>query len=146
MGKIINNRTLSAKNMLALFSPVILCVNRADYTEAIEEAQFQVMSLNLPLTKLLLGKSEKEISSTITGTIINILQKKPPIFLQDYEMLFDPRYQLDVLKVFNEISRHNRLIVKWCGGFDGDSLIYAEPGYADYSKYNASDYDVACVI
>ena len=146
MGTMINNRTLSANKMMALQSPVILCVHREDYIKAITDANVQIVSLNLPLAKSFCGKSEREIIISFTETVIGLLPKGKAVYLQDYEMLFDPRYKLDALKMFHEISRHNKLIVKWCGGVDGHSLIYAEQGYADYSKYKVSEYDVACVI
>jgi hypothetical protein len=52
---------------------------------------------------------------------------------------------LDVLRLFIELSRQNRLIVKWCGAIDGDVLTYAEQGYADYKRFKMSDYDVVIV-
>jgi len=146
MGAMINNRVLSANKMMALKSPVILCVHRKDYIKAIADANVQIVSLNLPLAKSFSGKSEREIIITYTETVVSLLPKGKAVYLRDYEMLFDPRYKLDALKMILEISRHNKLIVKWLGGFDSDSLIYAEPGYADYSKYKISEYDVTCVI
>ena len=146
MGTIINNRTLSANKIMILQFPVILCVHRDDYIKAITDANVQAVSLNLPLAKSFSGKSELEIIVAFTETVKSLLPKDESVYLQNYEMLFDPRYKLDVLRMFCEISRHNRLIVKWCGRVDGNSLIYAEPGYADYSKYNVSEYDVTCVI
>ena len=131
---------------MSLQSPVILCVYREDYIKVIADANIRIVSLNLPLAKLFAGKSEREIIISLTETVISLLPKGEAVYLQDYEMLFDPRYKLDVLRMFNEISRHNKLIVQWCGGFDGNSLIYAEPGYADYSRYKVSEYDVSCVI
>jgi predicted HTH transcriptional regulator len=38
MGKTYNNRTLTAKELPRLSSPVLLCVQRADYDKAIEQA------------------------------------------------------------------------------------------------------------
>ena len=146
MGMIINNRTLSAAKIMALKSPVILCVHREDFIKAIADANIQSLSLNLPLAKAFSGKSEREIVMALTETVISLLPKGEAVYLKDYEMLFDPRYKLDVLRMFCEISRYNKLIVKWRHGFDGSSLIYAEPGYEDYSKYRISEYDVACVI
>ena len=146
MGTLINNRILSPYKMMALQSPIILCVHRNDYIKAISDANIQAVSLNLPLAKSFAGKSEREIIVVINETVLNLLPIGESIYLQDYEMLFDPRYKLDVIRLFSEISRHNRLIVKWCGGFDGKSLTYAEPGYADYAAYKISDYNIVCVI
>jgi hypothetical protein len=61
-------------------------------------------------------------------------------------MLFDPRYELDVIRLFMDVSRQNRLVVKWCGTVDGNMLIYAEQGFEDYRRIKISDYDVTVVI
>jgi hypothetical protein len=61
-------------------------------------------------------------------------------------MLFDPRYELDVLRLFTDLARGTKLIVKWCGKVDGNTLTYAEQGYADYKRYNSTDYNVTIVI
>jgi hypothetical protein len=60
-------------------------------------------------------------------------------------MLFDPRYELDVLRIFIDLARRNKLIVKWCGKVNGETLTYAEQSYADYKRYKISDYDVVIV-
>jgi len=146
MENIINNRTLTANKLLELPSPVLLCSKRDDFIQAIADADIQTVSLNLPLARELMGKTENEIATSVTATALRLMPDGLPVFLSDYEMLFDPRYKLDVIKVFCEISRYNTLIVKWCGSFDGDALIYAEPGYDDYSRYRVSDYEIACVI
>ena len=142
----INSRTLTANKLLGLRSPILLCINRPDFDKAISDAGFHEMGLNLPLAKELSGKTEKEISASIMSAIVGLLPKGAKIYLTDYEMLFDPRYELDVIKLFCEISRHNKLIVQWCGGFNENYLIYAEPEYDDYAKYKISDYQIACVI
>ena len=146
MTNIIRNRTLTADKLLTLPSPVILCVKRDDYNAAILDDGYQIFSLNLPLAKILIDKSESEFSTTVTDTIIALLPKDKNIYLQDYEMLFDPRYNLEVIKLFCEIARYNKLIVNWCGTYDEEILTYAEPGYDDYFRYKISNYNITCVI
>ena len=146
MGITINNRTLTASKMLTLPQPVVLCVSRADFEKAITEAQFYTLSLNLPLAKALSGKPAKELESGITGIVTSIMPKGKAIYLNNFEILFDPRYKLNVIKLFCEISRHNKLIVKWCGVLENGNLTFAEPGYKDYNKYKISDYQISCVV
>ena len=146
MGNIISNRVLTPDKLLGLPSPILLCPKRNDYYKALLDAGFQTVSLNLPLAKELAGKPVSEITANITTTVLQLIPDGSLIFLTDYEMLFDPRYELDVIKLFCEIARYNKLIVKWCGSFADDSLIYAEPGYDDYAKYKISDYESTCVV
>ena len=146
MGLLVNSRALTADQLLRLPSPVLLCAKRDDFTKAILEAGIQTVSVNLPLAKELVGQPVSEILTNVTATAVRLMPDGLPVFLTDYEMLFDPRYNLDVIKLFCEIARHNKLIVKWCGSFDGDSLVYSEPGYDDYAKYIVSEYEITCVI
>jgi hypothetical protein len=145
MSAIVSHKTLTPDALLNLASPVILCAGWKTYEQAISAAGYQTISLNLPLAKALVGKTETEITMVITATVIGLLPKNTPIYLTDYEMLFDPRYRLNVMKLFCEISRHNKLLVKWCGGIFKYLLSYSEEGYEDYHRYDVYDYEVTCV-
>jgi hypothetical protein len=146
MGRIINNRATTTKKLLQLPTPILLCVDRPDFDKAIAEADCQTVSLNLPLARSIAGLSEGDIQSVIGERVREVLPPSKPVYLTDYEMLFDPRYGLDVLRLFVDISRRNKLIVKWCGNVDKDTLTYAEQGYEDYKRIKISDYDVTVVI
>ena len=146
MGKTINNRTLLASKLLEIPSPILLCVHRSDYENAVLDAGSHIVSLNLPLANELVGKSEDGKFANITETVLKLMPNNAPVFLTDYEMLFDPRYELDVIKLFCEISRYEKLVVKWCGKYDDGFLTYAEQGFDDYKKYKISEYEIACVI
>jgi hypothetical protein len=54
-------------------------------------------------------------------------------------------YEIDVLRLFTDIARQRKLIIKWCGSADENTLTYAEQGYADYKRYNINDYDITVV-
>jgi hypothetical protein len=135
-----------ANKLLELPSPILLCVQRSDFENAIINAEVKQLSINLPLARVLYNKANGTKYANITATVLSLIPNNAPIYLTDYEMLFDPRYELDVIKLFCEISRYNKLIIKWCGSFKDDSLIYSEPGYDDYSKYKINDYKIVCVI
>ena len=145
MGTIYSNRALTASKLLKFQSPILLCVKRKDYVKAISDAGFQTVDLNLPLAKNLIYRKEHETAPNVTEIVISLMPDGSPVYLTDYEILFDPRYKLDVMKLFYEISRYNKLIVQWCGSFVNEVLIFAEPGYEDYAKYLISDYDITCV-
>jgi hypothetical protein len=146
MGNIYNHRTLTANEILRLPSPVLICVDRLDIDATINDAGYQPVSLNLPLARSFLVMSEKDMQSVITDKIRNILPYSTPVYLLNYEMLFDPKYNLDIIRLFIDLSRRTRLIVKWCGTLDGDVLIYSEPGYEDYTRININNYDITVVV
>ena len=145
MGEFFNSRTMTAGELLRLPSPVLLCSDRIDFSKAIVDAGYQTISLNLPMAASLAGLPEREIIATITEKIRVLFPQSLPVYMTDYEMLFDPRYELDVIRLFVDLSRRNKLIIKWCGTVDGDVLTYAEHGFVDYKRYKVNDYDVVIV-
>jgi len=147
VGKIVNARKTTAKELLKLAPPVIICSSRPDFEGTILENGYTQVSLNKHLSSMIAGLDIKAIRLCLADKIREIIpNNSDPIYLTDYEMLFDPRYELDVLRLFIEISRKNKLIVKWCGKGTEESLSYAEQGFVDYKQYKISDYDVAIVI
>jgi hypothetical protein len=145
MGKIVNNKVLPAKDLLKLPFPLLICTERPDFEKAIIGSGFKRFSLNLPLAQALNGRAVTEIQAVISNKAKELLSGHESIYLNDYEMLFDPRYMIDVIRLFIELAKRNQLIVKWCGTTDKDALIYAEQGYADYKRYKITDYDVVIV-
>ncbi len=77
---------------------------------------------------------------------ISILtQSTAPIILKDFEMLFDPRYNIDVLRLITEVSRKRKIIAIWPGVLDKDNLVYADAESPDYQVFNINNYDIICV-
>jgi hypothetical protein len=146
MGAIYNSQTLQASELPKLSTPILLCVDKPDYDTEIDDSEYQKVSLNLPLARSLSGLPEKDIPSIIASRIRDILPSQKPVYLIDYEMLFDPRYGLDILRLFTDLSRKNKLIVKWYGAANSDTLTYAEPEFEDYKRFKISDYDVSVVM
>ncbi|MDR1916468.1 MAG: BREX-3 system P-loop-containing protein BrxF [Synergistaceae bacterium] len=146
MGQNYYGRTLAAKALLSLSPPILLCSSRTDFEKAIADAGYQTVSLNLPLARALAGMTVSDISPLINDKIREALPQSEPVFLTDYEMLFDPRYKLDIMRLFMDLSRKNKLIVKWRGAVDGNTVTYSEQGFEDYQRIRISDYDVSVVI
>ncbi|GHV29558.1 hypothetical protein FACS1894167_09050 [Synergistales bacterium] len=145
MGKTLSSRTLAAKELPQLSPPVLLCSDMPDFNKAVMEAGLRTVSLNLPLARSLVGLQVREMLAALMEKIHALLPKTEPVYLTDYEMLFDPRYELDVIHLFVDLSRRNRLIVRWCGALDGETLTYAEQGCTDFKRYNIKDYEVTVV-
>jgi len=69
-----------------------------------------------------------------------------PILLREFEILFDPEFQLDVLKLFIQANRKKRIDILWPGKYKSQNLVFAESGYKDYKAYNISSYALSCII
>ena len=145
MGEIVDASKLQVDDILKYSCPIIVVKESYRVKKIIQEA-FEKVSLNLDLANRLLAydkavrakKSEDE-----TNKILKLCEK--PIYLEDYEMLFTPDYELDVLRYFCETAKKRRIAIKWCGELVGTKLIYSEPGYEDYRCYDITKYDVLCV-
>jgi hypothetical protein len=126
--------------------PIIICLFSSRTMRLFQEAGYIEMSLNEELSAALLTYSPKERCEKVAYEFQRIiLSDSSPILLTDYEMLFDPRYKLDALKMFCEVARMKNIAVKWCGKSAIEKLEYAEPQYPDYQSFNLARYTVNCV-
>ena len=145
MDRLWNIRKLTISEITRLPSPVLICSNYSGLEKTIFQSGYKNISLNLPLARTISGLPERGIPALITETVRELLPQSSHVYLTDYEILFDPRYELDIIKLFIDLSRRNKLIVKWCGAIDGDELVYAEQGFTDYKRFSIKDYDISVV-
>lgn len=146
MASVLFFRDLGTRRLDELPSPVVVCVESLIIKQAILNAQYPEISLNLILAKALLDKPERVAGYGVSDVVLDIFPKKGCVHLVDYEMLFDPRYHIDVLRLFMEIARKCKLIVQWCGNLCDGLLTYSEPGLPDYKTYKINDYVVTYIM
>lgn len=126
--------------------PIIMCSSAPRVMRKLKEVEYTELSLNKDLAAAMLKYQQEERNAHVVSEFQCIINStKQPILLVDYEMLFDPRYKLDVLKVFCEAAKLTRIAVKWCGTIVDDKLEYSEPQYPDYHIFDLSQYTVICV-
>ena len=107
---------------------------------------YHAVSLNLPVAKAIVASPQMQSrAGDITNLVKSLLPPSGAVFLTDYEALFNPEYGLDIMRLFVELSRQNRIAVKWAGTLQGDTLVYAEPGFDDYAQYKISNYNITIV-
>ena len=121
--------------------PIIFC---SPLKEMVESA----VSLNIPL-----AKEMKKQGSVMMRTmrlesnllmIIEGLGEYPVI--KDFDVLFNPAYQTDVLKSLINVCKKKPFRVIWPGRYEEGKLYYAEEGYRDYKTYDVANYDVTVII
>ena len=66
--------------------------------------------------------------------------------IKDFDVLFNPDYQVDVLKIFVTACKQKTFSVLWPGRLEDGKLFYAEEGFPDYKVYNIGDYDITCIV
>ena len=76
-----------------------------------------------------------------------MLDKLPEgVIIKDIDVMFNPEYQVDVLKILSEARKHKRYRVIWPGRCEDGKLIYAEEGYLDYKVFEIKNYNIKCRI
>lgn len=126
--------------------PILLCKDSAKSRRMFQEASFQCLNLNLELSKKILDKVDKTRPQNISFLVHEIIEEiEGPVLLTNYEMLFDPRYQLDIIRLFVDLARNKQLAVKCNAYLDGNYFQFSEPDYDDYHRYDLGRYAVVCV-
>lgn len=147
MGTLIKNSKINIDTIKKTTIPIILCSSAPRLKKIITECNYQELSLNKLLAKALVKKEVSIRPQLVADEVMKIVSSiQGPVFLTDYEMLFDPRYNIDVIRLFYELSRRAKIVIKWCGTLDDNHLVYATPVYRDFHSYNIHDYDITCVI
>lgn len=147
MGAIINASMLSKDVLRKATAPIILCSFSNRVSRLIEDSQYTPLNLNIRLAEELVKYPAEQRPRRANDEVMSIVsQCKTPTLLEEYEILFDSRYDVDAIKVFTELARRQKVVVKWCGRLNGNSLEYATPDYKDYHSFRIQDYDITCVI
>lgn len=68
------------------------------------------------------------------------------VIIKDIDVMFNPAYQVDVLKILIEARKSKPYSVIWPGRYENGTLYYSEQGYQDYKTYEVKNYDITCVI
>lgn len=147
MGAVINVSMLSKDVLRKATAPIILCSFPNRVARLMEGSQYTPLNLNIRLAEELAKYPAEQRPRRANDEVMSIVsQCKAPTLLEDYEILFDPRYDVDAIKVFTELARRQKVVVKWCGKLSGNSLEYATPDDKDYHSFRIQDYDITCVI
>ena len=76
-----------------------------------------------------------------------VLDRYPDgVIIKDIDVMFNPAYQVDVLKILTEARKSKPYSVIWPGRYENGTLYYSEQGYPDYKTYEVKNYDITCVV
>ena len=140
MGVIITARKFSPQNQIGLLKPIVFCCPYEGVTET-------AVSMNIKLAQALNGFRPKRRTMQIEKCFADILAKLPGgVVLKDFDVLFNPDYKVDVLKIMINTCKAKPFSIIWPGSFDGNRLVYAEEGFQDYKTYDVDDYDITCIV
>ncbi|MEG0835386.1 MAG: BREX-3 system P-loop-containing protein BrxF [Christensenellaceae bacterium] len=128
------------QNSTWLLKPIIYCCpNKAVIDQAV--------SLNKELAQALILYKSKRRTMQIEKCFAEVIDKLPDeSIIKDFDVLFNPDYKVDVLKIMINTCKAKPFGVIWPGNIDDNRLTYAEEGYIDYKTYDVNDYDITCII
>ena len=145
MGTILLKTRANLNAYLHKHLPVILCQQSKDDLAFLQNAGYELYSFNEPFASALLQFPPSQRLDKAYQTAVSCFPDADSLILSNYEMLFDPRYQIDPIRFFIEIARSKYLVILWCGDLKGETLTYAEPGHPDYKQYRVSSNDLICL-
>jgi hypothetical protein len=92
-------------------APIILCSFPNRVAKLMEGGHYVPLNLNIKLAEALLKIPPSQRSQKANEELMKIIsQCHEPTFLENYEILFDPRYDIDAIKVFTELSRWQKVV------------------------------------
>ena len=140
MGIIIQKKDFRILDKASLLKPIIHC----SPDEWVLNSAF---SLNVPLAERLLVIKSKRRAMRMAQCFQQILSGlSDNIIIKDFDVMFHPDYQIDVLRLLIEQYKVKPFEVIWPGRYEDGRLIYAEEGYRDYKVFEISKYDVTVVV
>lgn len=116
------------------------------YMKAIQKLH-EPRSVSKPLAEALLACKPNRRSMKLEQIFNTVLDTLPDgVVIKDIDVLFNPDYKVDVLKILMASRKRKQYSVIWPGRCEDGKLIYGEEGFPDYKTYNIENYDITCVI
>lgn len=145
MGSTFKISSLNKDKLNKILTPIVFCINEKKVASCTKG--YDILSINEILSKQLLTYERDKQNLFVADEVNKIIYNSgQPVLIRDFEMLFNPEYQLDVIKLFIIANRKKKITVFWSGRYENGKLLFAEPGYIDYKSYNVKDYDISCII
>lgn len=140
MGVILPFSKFSQENSAGLLKPIIYCCT---YEDIIDKA----IPINLLLAEKLADCVPNRRTIRIEPLFNQIIyQLSDGIVIKDFDVMFNPKYKIDVLRIMITACRKKPFSIIWPGKCKDGKLIYAEEDYLDFKTFNIEEYDVTCIV
>ena len=110
--------------------------------------EYNCPSLNVSedLSKELLSVQTRKRSKFVRWWLKNRLSdiEEEPAICTNIDLLFEPSLKLDPLHLLRQIGHRQKIIVLWSGGFENNTLSYAQPKHAHYATWQNPEVDIWC--
>ena len=106
------------------------------YWSRMRELSSQPVSVSKPLSEKLQDVSPRSRTMRLASCFQSVLAQYPDnVVIKDIDVMFNPTYQVDVLKILTEARKSKPYSVIWPGRYENGTLYYSEQGYPDYKAY-----------
>lgn len=141
MGKVIHFSSYSPIKQEGILKPIIYC-----YTPPTIEDK--ALSLNQELSQELNNIQQNKRTIQLAHIFEKIIKNKPDdTVIKDFDVLFNPAYRIDIMKIMIAVCKIKPFSIIWPGGtYENGYLIYAEYGYPDFKRFHVKEYDITCII
>lgn len=140
MGMIIHAQRFSIDNVSGMLKPIIYC---CPYNDVADTAT----SINRFLAEKLADCQPNRRTMRIETFFSQVLSQFPDgIVIKDFDVMFNPDYKVDVLKIMVDACKRKPFSIIWPGKYEDGKLFYAEDGYSDFKIFSVEEYDVTCII
>ncbi len=123
-----------------LMKPIIFCFSE-------EKIEQDSIALNVSIAEKLASIKPERRSLRLPGIIELIIDALPEnSIIKDFDVLFNPEYQIDVLQLLIAACKKKEFAIIWPGTYREGKLMYAETGYADFKIFDLDKYDVTYIV
>jgi len=103
-------------------------------------SDYEELNINFIISEGLLEVPKEKYSFNVLNIIHNKLKSYETIYFLNYiDILFDPVLKINPVRLFENLSKENKIIVNWPGSYNNGNLIYANFGHPEY--YICDDYE-----
>lgn len=107
---------------------------------AAERVGGRVLNLNIELSRRLLDLTATQRELKFAQVVDDTLGRgDSPVFLHRVEMIFDPAFRQDPVRLLQQMSRTRTVAAAWSGRVEGAFLTYAEPGHPEHRRCPTAD-------
>lgn len=140
MGKQISKYKYQKHGSGGLMKPIIFCCPD-------EELEKNAIALNVSIAEKLITTKPSRRSFKLPSIIDTIIADLPEdSIIKDFDVLFNPDYQIDVLQLLIAACKKKEFAILWPGRYSDGKLMYAETDYSDFKIYDLDKYDVTCIV
>ena len=135
-------------NIITVYQSQTILINKVPIIHCEKDkSEIHAISINKHLAEKLIGISPRRRSLKIAKILSGILSMLPEnVVIKDFDVLFNPDYDIDLLKILINIRREKSFEVIWPSVYDDEKLVYSEKEYKDYKVFSLSEYDITCIV